>query len=255
MNEHYLNALRLHDTTLPARAAGISPSFLEDVARNWQSFDSQSRSIALSTAAAMPNPVAGRFLQSVSGLRGEPAAVQAAAALFHHPHAPEGASLLTTAANVPDPAVRTHLYRAAGVRNGPVSQLEQRYKDETDEDAKLAARDSMARLGHVPSLRAIFRQTLEATAGDVMDVQDSLLFVEDKRLAKAMVPWLLSEDAVTRLSSDRSPAMIRQCDYGVWIAYRLKTGVVVPVSHIDNYAHAVIAAAKPVLQRLPDIEE
>lgn len=254
MNEHYLAALRQHDLTLPRRAGEIPQSWLEDVARNWQTLDAEARSLAVSTAWAMAHATAGRFLQSLAGLRGEPVAVQAASALFDHPQAPDGGSLLVTASNAADPAVRMHLYRAAAVRGGPVAQLEQRHNEETDLLARTAARDGLARLGHVPSLRALFAAAAKATALEVMDIRDSLLFANDKRLAKALVPWLESQDAVNRASSDRSPAMLRQCDHGLWIAHLLKAGVAIPVDHIAIYPAAAISAAKPVLEALPDIE-
>jgi hypothetical protein len=55
------------------------------------------------------------------------------------------------------------------------------------------------------------------------------------------------------MGSDRSPEMIRQCDFAIWAAHQLSTGVSLPANRIDNYSPATLAAAKPVLQALPDL--
>ena len=73
----------------------------------------------------------------------------------------------------------------------------------------------------------------------------------EKRLAKALIPWLHKTDPVTRLGSDRSPAMARQCDFALWIAHQISAGVTLPVNYLDNYSAASFAAAKTVLQELP----
>jgi hypothetical protein len=79
------------------------------------------------------------------------------------------------------------------------------------------------------------------------------VYVGDKRLAKALISWLHRTDPISRMGSDRSPAMVRQCDYALWTAHQMQVGVTLPVNRMDNYSAASLAAAKPVLQALEDL--
>ena len=91
----------------------------------------------------------------------------------------------------------------------------------------------------------LVRQTPDPVAGHFVllrDLHDALVYVGDKRLAKALIPWLHKTDPVSRMGSDRSPAMVRQCDYALWTAHLLSIGVTLPANRIDNYSPAILAA-------------
>lgn len=251
MIEHHISALRQHDDTIVFRAPNIPPGWLEEVAKIWRELDAQSRAIAVSTAARIRNHTAGQFLLTVANMRGEESSVSAASALVDHPNAPEGSLLLNSAETNPNPLVRIQLYKAAANQRAPLSRFEQVSSKDADPSARRAARDAMAKLGHLPSLHVIYAEVVAATANQVLDLYDTLEYVNDKRLAKALIPWLHKLDPVKRLGSDRSPAMIRQADYAVWIANRLNAGVALPVNYIDNYPPGVFSAARPALEALP----
>jgi hypothetical protein len=253
VTEHFLNALRTHDSTLPDRAGDIPGDWLEQVAKSWKELDEESRDIAVSTASRMQSRPAGRFLLTVAGLTGEPASTGAAAALLNHKEAPDGNSILAAAPPVRDLSTRCHLYRAAGAHGASVTLFEPVAARETDPEGRMAALEAMARLGHLPSLHALYKAIEKATAPDVLALQEALVYVGDPRLAKALISWLHKTDPVSRMGSDRSPAMVRQCDFALWTAHLMATGVAVPANHIDNYAAGTLAAAKPVLQALPDL--
>ncbi|MFN0102053.1 MAG: hypothetical protein ACKV2U_08180 [Bryobacteraceae bacterium] len=253
VTEHFLNSLRTHDITLPGRAADIPGDWLEQVAKGWKELDAESRDIAVSTATKMRGRPAGKFLLSVAALTGEEASTPAAAALITHPDCPDGNTLLAAAQPIKDPLTRAHLYRAAGAHGAAVSVFEPIAAKETNAQARQAALEGMARLGHLPSLRTLYERVVKATAAEVLVLHDALVYVGDKRLAKALVSWLHKTDPISRMGSDRSPAMVRQCDYALWTAHLLAIGVTMPVNRIDNYAPGILAAAKPVLLALPDL--
>lgn len=252
MTEHFLTGLRNHDNTLPNRAADIPGDWLEQVAKAWREFDAESHDIAVSTATKMRGRQAGRFLLSVAGLGGEESTA-AAAALLKHPDCPDGNSILVTAQVVKDPNTRFHLYRAAGAHGAAITTFEPLTKKETDPEARQGAEEALARLGHLPALHAMYERISKATAGEIVVMSEGMIYVSDKRLAKALIPWLHKTDPVTRLGSDRSPAMARQCDFALWTAHQLSAGVTLPVNYLDNYSSAAFAAAKAVLQELPDL--
>ncbi|MFN0104872.1 MAG: hypothetical protein ACKV2U_22660 [Bryobacteraceae bacterium] len=253
MTEHYLNSLRTHDITLPNRAADIPGEWLEQVAKGWEEFDAESRDIAVSTAAKMRGRSAGKFLLSVAALTGEESSTTAAEALLLHPDCPDGNTLLAAAQPIKDPMTRFHLYRAAGAHGAAVNIFEPIAAKETNVDARQAALEAMARLGHLPSLHTLYERVEKATAAEVTVLHDALIYVGDRRLATALIPWLHKTDPVSRMGSDRSPAMVRQCDYALWTAHLLSIGVTLPANRIDNYSPATLAAAKPVLLALPDL--
>lgn len=253
VTEHFINSLKSHDNTLPNRAADIPIDWLDQVSKEWKTLDEESRDIAIGTAARMRNRAAGAFLLKVAGLPGESNSVTAAEALIDNPDAPDGNTILAIAQPVKDPQTRAQLYRSAGAHGAATAPFEPVAAKETDPEARRAALEAMSRLGHLPSLHKLFEITSKAAADDVIVLHDALIYVGDKRLAKALIPWLHKTDPVTRMGSDRSPAMIRQCDYALWTAYRLAAGVSIPANHIDNFAPMVLAAAKPVLQALPDL--
>jgi hypothetical protein len=253
MTEHFLNALRTHDNTLPNRAADIPNDWLEQVAKSWKELDEESRDIAVSTASRMGNRLAGRFLLTVAGLPGEPAATPAAEALLTHKEAPDGNTILAAAPAVKDAAIRAQLFRAAGAHGAAVTLFEPVAAKETDPGAREAAVEGLARLGHLPSLHQLFTATEKAEGPQVLMLHDALVYVGDARLAKALISWLHKTDPISRLGSDRSPAMVRQCDYGLWTAHLLATGVTLPANRIDNYPASALSAARPILQALEDL--
>lgn len=255
MNDHYIAALRQHDETLPQRAADLPANFVDELAKVWTTLDDQARDIAVSCLIRMRHTGAGRFLLQLAIARGETHSLRAARALITHVGCPDASSLLTAARNAEDSSVRDSLYLAAGNQTTPVQLFAQQVATEKNPRARIAGRDALARLGHVPALQEVFAAVRGATADQALDIQDSLLYIGDKRLAKALISWLHVLDDVTRLGSDRTPDMARQCDFAVWIAHRLNTGVAVPVPRLDNYAPAVCAAAKTVLEGLEDIAE
>ena len=252
MTEHYLNSLRNHDITLPQRAAEIPGDFLEQAAKIWKELDAESRDIAVSTASAMKSRQAGQFLLSVAALPGDESTT-AAAALVTYELAPEGNAILAIAQPLKDSINRAHLYRAAGRNTAAISVFEPIAAKETDPGAKLAAVEAMAKLGHLPSLRALYERAEKAEGSGILEIVDGLVYVGDKRLAKALVSWLHRTDPISRMGSDRSPAMVRQCDYALWTAHQMQVGVTLPVNRMDNYSAASLAAAKPVLQGLEDL--
>jgi hypothetical protein len=253
MTEHYLNSLRTHDITLPKRAADIPADFLERVAKTWKEFDAESRDIAVSTASRMRGRSAGQFLLSVAGLEGEESSTTAASQLITHPDSPDGNSILAATQRIRDAVTRSRLYLAAGAHGASTTAFEPIAAKETNPEARQSALEGMARLGHLPSLHTLFDRVAKAAATEVLRMHDALVYVGDKRLAKALIPWLIKTDPVTRMGSDRSPAMVRQCDYAVWTAHRLGVGVTLPANHIDNFSPATLASAKPILQALPDL--
>ena len=253
MTEQYLNSLRMHDITLPKRAADIPADFLERVAKSWKEFDAESRDIAVSTASQMRVRAAGQFLLSVAGLEGEESATAAASALINHPDAPDGNTILAATQRSRDAITRSRLYLAAGTHGAAIAVFEPIAAKETNPEARQAAVEGMARLAHLPSLHALYDRTAKATASEVVRIHEALVYVRDKRLAKALISWLIKTDPVMRMGSDRSPAMIRQCDYALWTAHVLGVAVSLPANHIDNFTPAPLAAAKPVLQALPDL--
>jgi hypothetical protein len=255
MNDHYIAALQQHDETLPQRAADLPANFVDDLAKVWLSLDEEARDIAVSCIVRMRHTGAGRFLLQLAIARGEAQSVRAARALITHVGCPDAGSLLAAARNAEDPMVRAALYLAAGNQTAPALLFAQQVAGESNPHARIAGRDALARLGHAPALKEVFAAVRSATADQVPDIQDSLLYIGDKRLAKALISWLHVLDDVTRLGSDRTPDMARQCDFAVWIAHRLNTGVAVPVPRLDNYPPAVCAAAKTILEALETIAD
>jgi hypothetical protein len=251
--DNYITALQQHDSTLSKRAGDIPPGWLAEVSKTWKDLDGEARDLAVDVAANMGSHQSGQFLLSVAAMPGEDAASPAANALLTHPQAPDGNTLAAAASGVGDPHIRANLYRAAGIRRAAVSQLEPLFAKETNPDARRALRDAMARLGHLPSLHAIYHETENAEPQQVIDLEDTLLYVNDPRLARALVPWLHKTGDVTRFSSDRSPLMLRQCDFAIWIARQLGTGVQLHSAHIEIYSVGYFQAAKPVLEALPPL--
>jgi len=253
MNDHYIAALRQHDETLPQRAGDLPANFVDELAKVWNTLDDEARDIAVSCIIRMRHTGAGRFLLQLAIARGEAQSLRAARSLITHTGCPDANSLLAAARNAEDSTVRAALYLAAGNQTAPTLLFAEQVAGETNPRARAAGRDALARLGHIPALKEVFAAVRGASADQIPDIQDSLLYIGDKRLAKALISWLHVLDDVTRLGSDRTPDMARQCDFGVWIAHRLNAGVAVPVPRLDNYPPAVCAAAKTVLEGLEDI--
>ncbi len=254
MTEHYLSALRQHDMTLPDRAADIPGDWLEQLTKQWAQLDAEARDLAVATARRMKSRGAGQFLLRVAVMPGENSALPAAGALREHPEAPDGNTILSVSQTVKDAAVRAHLYRTAGSRQGSVTVLEPIAEKDASPEARQAALEALAKLGHLPSLHRLFEATAKAQGVEaVLQAHDALVYVGDKRLAKALISWLPNTDPISRLGSDRSPAMVRQCDYALWTARLLATGVSLPVNYIDNYPPQAVTAARAVLKELPDL--
>lgn len=254
IDESVISAIRAHDRRIlqgpPAATAALAPALERELPK----LDPDSRMIASMYLARFNGPGAGAVLLSMSADANEQVAASAAKSLVSVADKPPGDTILEAVRSRRAPAVRGYLYLAAGNAKNPpgLSSFRSNAKAETDPDAGINAQVAMVKLGGDVERKAFFERIQRAGPDDAIKIQEQMVYVGDKKLAKALLPWLAKKDEVFRLGSDRQPEMARMCDMAVWIAHLLDVSFQPQPDHLRNFGPDVLAAVKAALLALPD---
>ncbi|WP_394845906.1 hypothetical protein LZC95_00400 [Pendulispora brunnea] len=88
---------------------------------------------------------------------------------------------------------------------------------------------------------------------NVMNVSKQLILLNDKRMAKSLLPWLSNTTDINDCHSHFCPRVDTQvCDVAVWTAYRLGVTLNYPLTGLAHYYPLVLRDMYAALSALPD---
>lgn len=250
--EAALRSLEALDQAVVDRAAELPDSLAVAINERLSQWPWRVRELAALLLAAHGAPASVQLLVKLTADQSLQVASAAARSLADQTNLPPGDALLEVLPSRSDPYVRQQLYLAAGRADCSLEALRSVLKAEPNPRVAAEGLAVAVRRGGDLERRHFFDAVRHAEAEDVAAYQARLLYVGDPKLAKALLPWLSSEAPVTRASSDRSPEMIRMCDFAVAIAHSLGLPVRLPEDGSGVLPSAIIRAARPVLEALPD---
>lgn len=171
-------------------------------------------------------------------------AAAASRALRKAKNLPSGEALLAAIPKTETPAIRAHLYQAAGRAKAPLAGLRKLIGEETEPQALRAALAAAIRLGGVPERAQFAALIKDSKMQDVVPLMDLLIYTGDKTLAPALLPMFDSSEPIFRISPDPKSRMARRSDVAVWTAHELGLVPQLKLTSIRIFDPATIAVAK-----------
>jgi len=240
-----VRAIRDHDWGVVDRAASAPADADDAVAAALAGLDEAARELAVAVVARRDGLRAGELLLKLLADLDLQVVAFAAKSLSEIHHLPDPTALLAAAAKETEPFVRECLYQAVG-RTGRKDVLESLRKStarEIDARARSWAEAALVRLG-APAERETLRKRIPtAPPDDAEFLCDQVVYIGDRSLAKAMLPWAEDEEPVRALDPHGRPVIVRMCDLVVWTAHRLGVSVQPPPRALGRYATETIRSA------------
>ena len=233
-----------------ARAGDDFPAHLERALATWPQ---ESRELAVQALVVNNTRGAPAVLLSLTKDREPQVAVAAAQALSKVIPLPPK-EILDALPSRSEPVVRSTLYRWVGTHGKAHDLADLRLRLLAEQDLETAEEGQAAavRLGGEPE-RARFKQRVaEAEPDTAVRTCDQLVYIGQKPLAKALIPWLANRSEVMRLGSDRMIKMARMCDLAVWTSLELGVQMSPKPDRLDVYPQTLLASAHTALVALPD---
>ena len=247
-------SLAKHDPMLLRQPAISDPALLPRLAAELPKFDEQAKALTAAYLEKYDNRESAELL-----LRMTRENVQVAAAAVRSLNklstVPAPDSLLAAIPLASDKYVRGQLYLATGRSKAPVDldKLRNIARSEKNPEALADLLAAVVKLGGTNERATFLNLVRSASADQVIRTQEHLLYVNDVRFAKGMLPWFDSDDGVMRIGSDRQGGMMaRKKDFAVWVAHQLGVKFQMTPDYLTNFSDAVIAAARKAVQALPD---
>jgi len=252
MVQHFMQSIAMGDRTVIDRAKDAPPDFLPELERNWKSMDANGREIGVFMLQRIDSAASAAFLLRVTADPALHIAAAAARVFERQSHLPSGDSILALIPSRESPFVRGKLYLAAGKASCGLAALRGVAATEPDPQAALHAQAAMVRRGGGPERLAFFDRIRTARPDEVIASSDHLLYVNDKELAKAMIPWCGSTEGVMRIGYDGGDdRQARMCDFAVWTGAELGLATAAGTS-LTNYDLAHVARVRKLFSDLPD---
>jgi hypothetical protein len=247
-------SLLKHDHMLLREPAIADPALLPRIAAELPKFDEQSKAL---TAAYLEKYDSRESADLLLRMTRENVQVAAAAArtLNKLSTVPAPDALLAAIPLASDKYVRGQLYLVTGKSKAPVDldKLRNIARSEKNPEALADLLAAVVKLGGSNERTTFLNLVRQASADQVIRIQEHLLYVNDVRFAKGLLPWFDSNDGVMRIGSDRQGGMMaRKKDFAVWIAHQLGVKFQPAPTYLTNFGDADIAAARKAVQALPD---
>jgi hypothetical protein len=252
--DEVLKALRAHDWGVIRLAVAAPPSTVAEIERALPQLDDEAREIAVALLVRQNAPNVGQLLLKMTADRNQQVSAGAARGLLVVTDAPRPDAILTALRERENDFVRSRLYLAVG-RTKDASKLEELRSiasGEKNREATLDAQAAAVKLGGQPERAAFLERVRTARQDQAVSVSDHLLYINDPKLAKGMLPWLSNRSGVLRLGTDLEPRMARMCDLAAFTAYQLGIGFQIEPKRIEKFDDKVIANAAAALRALPD---
>lgn len=252
MSVTYINALRQHDREVLTRAGQASPTLPADINAAIADMDAESRELAVELVALQDAQTAGKFLLDRTADNDANVALLAVDKASAVIHKPETAEILEAIPERKSPVVRGKLYLEAGKRQEGyvLEELRKLAPAENDSEAKLQALAARAKRGGDRERQEFFDIVRKTREDDALQIQDLLLYIGDRGLAKGLIPWLENNEPVMRIGGDRQNMMARMCDVAVWTAHLLGVGFPFETTSLRNFSPQEIEAARKTLELL-----
>ncbi len=204
----------------------------------------QARVVAAQVLEKLDSAEGASFLLTLTADPNLAVAAAASRALRGAKNLPPGEEILQVIPKTGNPAIRAHLYLAAGHAKTPLAPLQQIAEKEADPQVRYTALAAAIRLGAVPE-RAKFAAAIHAAKmEDVVRLTDLIVYIGDKSMAPALLPLFDSQEPIFSISPGPNSRMARRCDIAVWTAHQLGLVPSLKLTSIRNFDSATIAAAK-----------
>jgi len=247
-------SLAKHDPMLLREPAIPDPALLPRLAAELPKLDPQAKALMAAFLEKYDNRESAEILLRMTSESVQVAA-PAARTLYKLTTVPAPDELLAAIPLASDKYVRGRLYLVTGKSRARVDldKLRALARSEKDREALADLLAAVVKLGGANERSTFLNMVKSASADQAIRTQEHLLYVNDVRFAKGLLPWFDSQDGVMRIGSDRQGGkMARQKDFAVWVAHQLGVGFQMTPDHLANFSDAVIAAAKKAVQSLPD---
>jgi hypothetical protein len=171
-------------------------------------------------------------------------AAAASRALRNAKNLPPGDEILQAIPKTENPAIRAHLYLAAGRAKTPLPSLQQLAEKEQDPLARNTAMAAAIRLGGIAERAKLAAAIRAARMEDVVRLTDLIVYTGDKSMAPALLPLFDSQEPIFSISPGPNSRMARRCDIAVWTTHQLGLVPSLKLTSIRNFDAATIATAK-----------
>lgn len=254
MSQEFIKALQRHDQSIIEKA-GQAPSGLpKQIDQAISDLDAEAREMAVELVTRQDSEQAGTFLLRRTADPDVNVATLAADNIGKIINKPKTDDIIAAIRKRDDAFVRGKLYMEAGRRQekNVLEELRRISGEETDDDAKLKSLAARVKKGGQQEKAEFLEIVRNAEPDDALKIQELLLYIDNPNLAKGMISWLGKTDGIMRIGSDRQNMMARMCDVAIWTAHLLKIKFPFETKHIRNFTDDEIAAARKVLELLPD---
>ena len=171
-------------------------------------------------------------------------AAAASRALRNAKNLPPADELLQVIPKTENPAIRAHLYLAAGRAKTPLPSLQLLADKEQDPQARNTAMAAAIRLGGIAERAKLSAAIRAAKMEDVVRLTDLIVYTGDKSMAPALLPLFDSQEPIFSISPGPNSRMARRCDIAVWTTHQLGLVPNLKLTSIRNFDNATISAAK-----------
>jgi len=253
-SKEVMKAIREHDWDIVARPLAAPVSLADEIGRDLPQLDNESKEIAVATLEHIHSPTSSGLLLRMTGDSNLQVAAAAARTLLRVLHIPPVDDILAAISQRENDFVRGRLYLLAGRANeaGKLQALRALVNNEKNPDSALDAQAAMVKLGGEPERAAFLERIRTARPDQATRASDHLLYINDSRLAKGMIPWLSNKSPVFRLGTDRDERAARMCDLAVYTAHQLGIKFYMEPQGIANFEASIIANAEKAVLALPD---
>ena len=252
VSEKILNSIRTHDRSVLDQARNAPGGVTQEIDNIIGTLDDEARELATEFVAAQDSEQAGTFLLRRTADTDANVATVAVENLGKIVNKPESNVLIAAIPERPDPFVRGKLYLEAGNRQEEfiLEELRRISMNESNKDAKLRSLAARAKRGGRQEIAEFMEIVRRTEPDDALDIQALLLYINNPKLASALLPWLDNEEGVMRIGSDRQNMMATMADVAVWTVHMLKISLPFETTHLRNYTDEEIESVKKLLQTI-----
>lgn len=240
----WLSAIEAVDRSVLSAKAVVPPGLPGALRPRIAGMKDQARVLAAQVLEKLDTADGGAVLLTLTVDPNLAVAASASRALRGAKNLPPGDEILRVIPNTENPAIRAHLYLAAGRAKTPLAALQQLAAKEQDPQTRQAALAAAVRLGGTPERAQLTAAIRAAKMEDVVRLTDLLVYIADKSMAPALLPLFDSQEPIFSISPGPNSRMARRCDIAVWTTHQLGLLPNLKLTSIRNFDSATIAAAK-----------
>lgn len=252
MSEKIISAIRGHDRTVLDQARSAPEGIAVEIDEVIGSLDNEAREIATELVAMQDSKQAGTFLLRRTADTNVNVATVAVENLGKIINKPEANDLIAAIPERPDAFVRGKMYLEAGNRQDEfvLDEIRRVSMDEKNNDVKLRSLAARAKRGGRQEISDFMEVVRRTEPDDALDIQALLLYINNPKLAGALLPWLDNKEGVMRIGSDRQNMMASMADVAVWTVHMLKIKLPFETTHLRNYTPEEIETVRKLLQTI-----